>query len=249
MTDQSQPLAVIGTRRTMKELVDGTIRVQIDIDPQYKKAFLERFELDKAVALVQVNLSGSSNGRTPDFDSGNAGSSPAPEAKPYGKQAAELYRLGFFLNPKVLEAIGTDAEYLAWVRAQPCAVTGKFDYTKDEATGETRMACEASHVDRINLGRGMNEKPPYAAIPLTHHWHEKRHRVGVSVFADGDPAKGKQWEEKQRARFVVQWASERLAQTLHAESMGYVAPDSMCAWAEEHELLNALPKIYRDDRT
>lgn len=175
--------------------------------------------------------------------------SPAPETKPYGKQAAELYRLGFFLNPKVLEAIGTDAEYLAWVRTQPCAVTGKFDYTKDEATGETRMACEASHVDRINLGRGANHKPPYAAIPLTHHWHEKRHRVGVSVFADGDPAKGKQWEEKQRARFVVQWASERLAQTLHAESMGYVAPDSMCAWAEEHELLNALPKIYRDDRT
>lgn len=48
-------LAVIGTRRTMKELVDGTIRVQIDIDPQCREDFLRNFAMiDAPVALVRV---------------------------------------------------------------------------------------------------------------------------------------------------------------------------------------------------
>lgn len=49
----SEPIAVRGTRRSMKELVDGTIRVQIDIDPPYRKAFLQHFgEIDMPVAIA-----------------------------------------------------------------------------------------------------------------------------------------------------------------------------------------------------
>lgn len=49
------PLAISGTRRAMKELVDGTIRVQVDIDPECRAAFLTLFpEIDTRVALAPL---------------------------------------------------------------------------------------------------------------------------------------------------------------------------------------------------
>lgn len=50
-----RPAAVAGVRRAIKELVDGTIRVQIDIDPKDKRDFLELFgEIDMPVALAPL---------------------------------------------------------------------------------------------------------------------------------------------------------------------------------------------------
>lgn len=47
--------AISGTRRAFKELVDGSIRVQIDIDPRFKKQFLETFgAIDMPVAIAPL---------------------------------------------------------------------------------------------------------------------------------------------------------------------------------------------------
>lgn len=49
------PLAISGTRRAIKELVDGTIRVQVDIDPDCRAAFFALFlEIDTRVALAPL---------------------------------------------------------------------------------------------------------------------------------------------------------------------------------------------------
>ena len=46
---------IVATRRAMKELVDGTIRVQIDIDPAFRGAFLQAFpDIDMPVALAPL---------------------------------------------------------------------------------------------------------------------------------------------------------------------------------------------------
>lgn len=51
----SEVLAISGTRRQMKEMVDGTLRVQIDIDPAHRKTFLELFPtIDMPVALAPL---------------------------------------------------------------------------------------------------------------------------------------------------------------------------------------------------
>lgn len=159
------------------------------------------------------------------------------DVKPYGKEASELYRLGFFLNPKALEAIGSPGDYHEWVKRQPSAYSGKFN---EYVNGEGR--CIAAHVRRVADGAGTALKNDYAEIPLTHDEHANlQHQHGESAIG------GKAWCDKQRARHVVQWASHRLAQTLNCESMGYVSPQTLRAWAENHGLLNALPKIYRDE--
>lgn len=47
--------AISGTRRALKELVDGTIRVQIDIDPRFKTQFHQMFpNIDMPVALAPL---------------------------------------------------------------------------------------------------------------------------------------------------------------------------------------------------
>lgn len=73
--------AVSGTRRAIKELVDGTIRVQVDIDPRFRKKFFELFpEIDSPVALAPL---------TPGFEGGipegaewPGGDAPAKGRKP-----------------------------------------------------------------------------------------------------------------------------------------------------------------------
>ena len=53
----TEPLAVAGIRRTMRELVDGTIRVVVDIEPPQRADFLRLLpEVDMPVALAPLNL-------------------------------------------------------------------------------------------------------------------------------------------------------------------------------------------------
>jgi hypothetical protein len=65
------PIAVVGTRRAMREMADGTIRVQIDIDPKYRDRFLELFsQIDMPVALAQIDPAAinPASGSTDGFD-------------------------------------------------------------------------------------------------------------------------------------------------------------------------------------
>ena len=46
--------AITGTRRQMKEMADGTIRVTVDIDMQFKDVFLTNFPIDTPIAIVRM---------------------------------------------------------------------------------------------------------------------------------------------------------------------------------------------------
>jgi len=51
--------AISGTRRGIKELVDGTLRVTIDIEPGQKKLFHQLFpEIDTPVAIAALKIPG-----------------------------------------------------------------------------------------------------------------------------------------------------------------------------------------------
>lgn len=47
--------AITGTRRTMKELADGTLRITVDIDMQFKDVFLTNFPIDIPIAIVRMS--------------------------------------------------------------------------------------------------------------------------------------------------------------------------------------------------
>lgn len=208
----------------MKELVDGTVRVQIDIDPAFRDEFFKLFgKIDMPVALAPL---------VADFESGD--SKTEESEKKYGHYAAGLYRCGFFFNPAVLRALGTDAEYREWVQRQPSAFSGKFS---EYVNGEGR--CVAAHVRRAGES-GTAYKAEYACIPLTDEEHQRQHQYGESALGGAD------WFAKARARYVQDWAHQRLREELGVESLADASPQMVCAWAERNDLLAALPIVYRD---
>ncbi len=57
MSEENKPLAIAATRRRVKELVDGTLRVEIDIDPNCRTDFLRLFpHIDMPIALAPLVL-------------------------------------------------------------------------------------------------------------------------------------------------------------------------------------------------
>lgn len=61
-------------------------------------------------------------------------------------------------------------EYLAWIRTQPCVVTG------------ARINVEAAHV-RMGNGGGMGIKPSdFRTLPLSADQHRRQHQVGEKAF-------------------------------------------------------------------
>jgi hypothetical protein len=85
---------ISGTRRAIKEMADGTIRVQIDIDPACRSAFWSLFpSIDMPVAIAPL---------VADFEKRE----PEKTDDGYGQHYAVLYKSGWFHNPKVVTALG-----------------------------------------------------------------------------------------------------------------------------------------------
>lgn len=148
--------------------------------------------------------------------------------KPYGKQASALYANGFFLVPQVLERIGTDKEFREWLKAQSCCAEGQHE-------GDV----VAAHVRRIANGAGVALKPEYSAIPLCNRHHQIQHQFGESQIG------GKEWVDKQRAKYLQTWASHTLAKVFGQQSIGYVDPKDLRMWAREYDLEAWLPGEYK----
>lgn len=96
--------AVSGTRRAIKELADGTVRVQVDIDPRFRKAFFELFpDIDSPVALAPLVES---------FEQAAPKTEPDSEPNPEKLKGGELAKLaGRLCN---------DPAFQQWVFAQSC---------------------------------------------------------------------------------------------------------------------------------
>ncbi len=71
-------------------------------------------------------------------------------------------------------SVGTDKEYLEWVRRQPSAISGKFSEWLEDIGEWRNPAC---HVRRANQS-GIAKKPEFSAIPLTHEEHDDQSRKG-----------------------------------------------------------------------
>ncbi|WP_322997933.1 hypothetical protein [Castellaniella sp.] len=114
--------AISGTRRAMKEMADGTIRVQVDIDPSCRAAFLQLFpNIDMPVALAPLRA---------DFE--RSGAVPPSGEKPKG---GELARLAGQLCqnpafqafvPECADGLSVEENAAAWIR-KVCEVSSRAE--------------------------------------------------------------------------------------------------------------------------
>lgn len=177
--------AVSGTRRSMKELVDGTIRVQIDIDPPQRADFLRLFpSIDMPVALAPLVVNGEIQARdVVRAEAAGANTAAAPQQpRAAGNQLArEMHVNGYFRSPKLwnaMEANGvyTQAQHKAFIEAQPCL----FEKVREVRHGPCFGDIVLHHVkSAANSGVGM--KPdhwygvPLCAIGHHQNWVHASH--------------------------------------------------------------------------
>lgn len=215
---------ISGNVTLAKVMRDGTIRFTLDVSGEFAKNVAGWNVPDMPVAVALLT--------------GEAAQAFAQKqaiekgARPYASQAQALHQSGFFRAPKVFTQIGTDAEFLSWIREQPCCLAGKL-----------RGACSGvivpAHVRRVASGAGTAIKPPYSAVPLCDGHHQTQHTQGEDHL--GGPA----WFDAQRIAHVSTWAWERLKNQLGFRHWYEVPPAILRNWAADHDVLNYLPQEYR----
>jgi hypothetical protein len=233
--DDEDPAAIMGTSSKCATMADGSLRVQVDIMPALAQQAFKMFGTPgSAVALARLTDAAAVEEERPG----------KPEKGPHGEWAKLLVQSGFFRTPKIWEAIGSDNEFLGWVKSQKSAVSGEFSEYHDD--GE--CYCIPAHYRKVGLGSGTAIKPPYSAIPLTKAEHDLTH-------AKGDIALGDElWWDKKRIKYVSQWAYETLKQKMFHSSYTTITPHELLKWAQKHNVADLLPMKYHtledpDDET
>lgn len=113
---------ISGTRRAMKELADGTIRVQIDIDPIYKDQFLAAFRsIDMPVAIAPL---------VADFEKPKA-----PKGGPLAKLAGQWCRDPAFHRWLGMDGPSAVDKAVDVIRAR-CQVVSRADLDNDHEAAE-----------------------------------------------------------------------------------------------------------------
>ena len=227
LNDDDLP-AIMGYSSKCGTMADGSLRIQIDVQPKdAQKAFRMFGTPGTAIALARLTDEVAVEEDRP--------GKPKKKGKgPFGDYAAALVKTGFFRTPKVWEGIGTDKQYLEWLKGKKSAFSGERDIDKD--TGE--MFCVPAHVRHVEHGSGTGIKPPYSAIPLTNAEHQLSHQKGDSAIAPRD------WWDKMRVKYVSQWAYETLKANMGYDSYTDMHPRRLLEWARQRDLENLLPLLY-----
>lgn len=214
-----------GTVSGFRSLVDGTLRLSVDIEPADARAALDLLIDGHApVALARLNLE-------PKIEPAPADVMPPPlkpEKGEFVEYARKLHATGFFSSPDVWRAIGSDAQFLDWIRTQPCCLRGS----------PHSVGVEAAHLRSVAAGSGTGVKPPYCAVPMCSQHHREQHDKGYSaVHKDG-----LEGLMKIRHRLVAQWAHQALVKTLGYEHLSDIDPEIIEAWASRQDVEQYLPR-------
>ena len=175
------PTALWGIRRTARELVDGTIRVQIDIDPKNRKTFNELLgEIDMPVALAplkQEAISETEAGvRGPNFS---------------GRTLAQKLHIdGYFNNRRFWQALHDHGVYTlqnhkAWIELRDCAVRGELN---TPCHGDVVLHhCTSAGISAAGAKlqpENPNKVPHWYGVPLCHEHHRNWLHQGIATRED-----------------------------------------------------------------
>ena len=210
--------ALHAVTRQAKTMVDGTLRISFDFEEaESKDAFALFGGVGTDVAIARMNIDTAQK---------------LVSEKLYGEEAKHLRQSTFFRSPKAWEAIGTDADFLAWIRTKKCVAK-----STDACHGDV----VAAHVRRVANGSGTGIKPPYSAVPLCDHHHSMQHQYGESSVG------GREYFDRQRIRHLEQLGWDELKGQLGFGSWSEVPPNVLREWSETHGVVKLLPDLYRDE--
>lgn len=218
--------------RKFTMLVDGTIRMTVDVEPNDTAGVFKLFN-EPNVHGAMVRLVEDEIDQPSDYlakEKRIADKIIAENTGGFGEHARQLKLSGFFRCQSVWQHIGTDAEFLDWIRGQPCCVC------------DAQAPSEAAHVRRIANGAGTGIKPKYSAVPLCRKHHTLQHQKGESAI-DG----GSSFLDRQRIEHLECWGWETLKHRLGYQSWRDVPPSELAKWASDNEVFHLLPDCYKEE--
>lgn len=230
--DIQEAAAFLGSSSSARTMADGSLRITVDLSPMDAIGAFTAFGTPgSAVAIARITNEVAVEESRPKADK--------PVKGPYGEYAKKLVQSGFFMSPDVWAAVGTDKDYLEWVKRQKSAISGEFSEYHDD--GEA--FCIPAHVRRVEHGSGTAIKPPYSAIPLTRAEHDQAHQHGDTNLRPDE------WWDKMRIKYVSKWAYEVLKKTMFYDSYTNMPPQDLVKWASKHDLTQYLPLSYINAET
>lgn len=110
MDSGDQPAAVSGSTHTLRTRVDGSLSITIEIEPTHAQAAFAMFGTPGTpVALARITPEAALQaGQQAQAKQGEEGKQKSPWA--WGNVYVDLFRLGWFNNPRVAEAFGIAME-------------------------------------------------------------------------------------------------------------------------------------------
>jgi hypothetical protein len=225
MENLEEKVAVSGISRTLSTLADGTVRLKIDFEPCDRETAMKLFgEPGTPIAIVPLSQEAAETTLI------NENLDDHEKEIRWGGEAKELKLSSFFRTKSVWKKIGTDDEYLSWLREQSCAFC--------KSPPNEHKPIEAAHVRRVASGAGTGIKPQYSAIPLCHKHHAEQHQHGESILG------GELWFDRKRIEYISRWGWESLKKQLGYDSWAQVPPEKLCRWAAENGVNATIPPIY-----
>jgi len=218
--------AIQGVTRTLRTLVDGTLRIQIDFEPVDRNNAMGLFgDPGTVVAMAVVNQSSARM----NMQQRTISESAEPTEKNNESWRKIVFQSALFRTPEVWKVMGTDAQFLQWVRTNPCRVC------------KARAPSEAAHVRRVASGAGTGIKPEYAAIALCSKHHKQQHDHGEGHLG------GKELFNKWRIESVHAWCWVQMKKDLGCSSMKEASLKQFYDWLFQKGLTEKLSRCV-DDR-
>ena len=218
--------AIQAITRNLRTLTDGTVRLQIDIEPNDAVVAMTLFGCPSTpVALAQLSQEFAIEDQR-----------AKTIASEQGLLAKALHRSSFLRRAEVAQVLGSDDLFQKWVRQKPCVVSG----------AETEI--EFSHVRRLNRGAGMGIKPRFSGVPMHRDIHRNQHQHGEHEMLKKylGQASLRQEDAKQRledksSRYLMEWCKERLKKKFNVKSTTELDYKKLCLWSEDNGIFNLLP--------
>ena len=185
MEDSEKQLrGIAGTRRTVRELSDGTIRLQVDIEPRHRKDFFELLgEIDMPIAIAPLDP----KVLKPDLPAEEVSN---PLERGFRTLAQRMHINGYFRNPKFWRALHTSGIYTLnchkqWIESQDCIMQGVLN---SPCHGDVVLHhCASAAIPAAGAGlqpEHPNKVPHWYGVPLCHEHHRNWLHQGGATRED-----------------------------------------------------------------
>lgn len=242
-----QEIALEASTGTFKSLVDGTLRLIIDFEPRNKNDAVKYFgsigtHIVVAPLTKQANIT-------------NDITQTVSTKGPYGNYAQILDKNGFWMHDAVHDLAGSDADYQAWCRTQPC--TMHYGHCAPECWNENKGCFDIvyAHMNfSCNSGKGIKNKTK-DGMPLCNTAHMLiQHQDGdiELAIALGIPY-GQRPTKAQTQEFLLTkcrklraiWSRKVIKKDVfNKDSWADVNPDSFKDWTEDESIKHLVPRGY-----